>query len=89
MRRFVPAISICAALLVLAPPNAAQPFDLALYPGMGWRMIVPFRGGRTVAATGIPRQPSVFYVGVNNAGVWRSTDFGHVWKKTQTEGNRG
>ncbi len=43
-------------------------------------MIGPFRGGRGVAATGIPGQPSVFYMGVNNGGVWRTNDYGRTWK---------
>ncbi len=42
-------------------------------------MIGPFRGGRTVGATGVPGQPNVFYIGVNNGGVWKSTDYGRVW----------
>lgn len=42
-------------------------------------MIGPFRGGRTVAAVGIPSQPNVFFIGVNNGGVWKSTDYGRVW----------
>jgi photosystem II stability/assembly factor-like uncharacterized protein len=47
---------------------------------MKWRMIGPFRGGRTVGAAGIPSQPNVFYIGVNNGGVWKTTDYGHTWK---------
>ena len=46
---------------------------------MRWRHIGPFRGGRTVAAVGIPEQPNVFFIGVNNGGVWKSTDYGRVW----------
>jgi photosystem II stability/assembly factor-like uncharacterized protein len=46
---------------------------------MEWRGIGPFRGGRTVAAVGVPQQPNVFYIGVNNGGVWKTTDFGRVW----------
>ncbi len=42
-------------------------------------MIGPFRGGRTVGATGVRGQPNVFYVGVNNGGVWKTTDFGRTW----------
>src|SRR5256885_9853923 len=41
---------------------------------MRWRMIGPFRGGRTVAAVGVRQRPNVFYIGVNNGGVWESTD---------------
>ena len=42
-------------------------------------MIGPFRGGRTIGATGVRGQPNVFYVGVNNGGVWKTTDAGRVW----------
>src|SRR5437868_12772275 len=47
---------------------------------MRWRMIGPFRGGRTVAASGVPGQPNVFYIGVNNGGVWKTDDYGRTWK---------
>jgi photosystem II stability/assembly factor-like uncharacterized protein len=43
-------------------------------------MIGPFRGGRTVAASGIASDPSTYYVGVNNGGVWKSTDVGRTWQ---------
>ncbi|HUR00094.1 MAG TPA: glycosyl hydrolase, partial [Gemmatimonadaceae bacterium] len=42
-------------------------------------MIGPFRGGRTIGATGVRGQPNVFYIGVNNGGVWKTTDYGIVW----------
>jgi len=42
-------------------------------------MIGPFRGGRTVAISGIPSRPNVFYMAPNNGGVWKSTDYGHTW----------
>ena len=43
-------------------------------------MIGPFRAGRTVGAVGIPSQPNVFYIGVNNGGVWKTTDAGRTWQ---------
>lgn len=43
-------------------------------------MIGPFRGGRTVGAAGIANQPNVFYIGVNNGGVWKTDDFGRTWR---------
>src|ERR1051326_2460546 len=58
----------------------AQPSGSDVLQGMKWRMIGPFRAGRTVGATGVPGQPNVFYIGVNNGGVWKSTDYGHTWK---------
>src|SRR3954463_8023732 len=65
-------------LLAAALPAAAQ-IDPGMYGEMRWRMIGPFRGGRTVAAVGVVKQPNVFYIGVNNGGVWRSTDYGRIW----------
>ncbi len=51
-----------------------------LFSELRWRMIGPFRGGRTKAATGIPSQPNVFYIGAVNGGVWKSIDYGVTWK---------
>jgi photosystem II stability/assembly factor-like uncharacterized protein len=49
------------------------------YQDLRWRMIGPFRGGRTRAATGVPSQPNVFYVAQVNGGVWKSDDYGRTW----------
>ncbi len=46
---------------------------------MHWRMIGPFRGGRTRAAAGVPDQPNVFYIGQVDGGVWKTTDAGRTW----------
>ena len=67
------------SLLLLASSVAAQPLPDSLFEEMRWRMIGPHRGGRTVAAVGVPGTPDVFYIGVNNGGVWRSDDYGRVW----------
>src|SRR5205807_1063845 len=68
-------------LLVAIFPSVAlsQAYDPALFAELHWRSIGPFRGGRTVAATGVPGQPNLFYIGVNNGGVWRTTDYGRTW----------
>jgi photosystem II stability/assembly factor-like uncharacterized protein len=60
--------------------TSAQQVNPRLYQSMRWRMIGPFRGGRTVGAAGVPGQPNVFYIGVNNGGVWRTTDAGRTWQ---------
>ena len=75
VRRFLALLSIGFAV---SPVLAQAP----LQPGsteMHWRMIGPFRGGRTRAATGVPGQPNVFYVGQVDGGVWKSTDYGRTW----------
>jgi photosystem II stability/assembly factor-like uncharacterized protein len=69
---------LAPALLLVAGALGAQ-VDPALFGDLRWRHIGPFRGGRTVAAVGIPSQPNVFYIGVNNGGVWKTTDAGRIW----------
>src|SRR5215469_7467214 len=69
-------IPLFAACLTLA---SAQSFDPSLYSGLRWRMIGPFRGGRTVGVAGIAEQPGTFYIGVNNGGVWKTDDYGRTW----------
>jgi photosystem II stability/assembly factor-like uncharacterized protein len=60
-------------------PACAQQISPDLYAHLRWRNIGPFRGGRTRAATGVPGQPNVFYVGQVNGGVWKSDDYGRTW----------
>ncbi|MFZ3342563.1 MAG: glycoside hydrolase [Terriglobales bacterium] len=62
-----------------AAPAHAQQFDPAMYQDLHWRMIGPFRGGRTVSISGIPGHQNVFYMAPNDGGVWKSTDFGRTW----------
>jgi photosystem II stability/assembly factor-like uncharacterized protein len=59
--------------------SVAQQVPENLYQDLRWRMIGPFRGGRTRAAAGVPSQPNVFYVGQVNGGVWKSDDYGRTW----------
>jgi photosystem II stability/assembly factor-like uncharacterized protein len=60
-------------------PSAKVQFDPGLYGELRWRCIGPFRGGRTVAASGVPGKPNQYYIAANNGGVWESTDFGRTW----------
>jgi photosystem II stability/assembly factor-like uncharacterized protein len=50
-----------------------------MYQQLRWRLIGPFRGGRTVAISGVPGRPNVFYMAPNNGGVWKTTDYGRTW----------
>src|SRR5579862_2972240 len=58
--------------------GAAQQVS-ALLPGMHWRLLGPWRGGRTDAVCGVPGRPNEFYFGSANGGVWKSIDAGRVW----------
>jgi photosystem II stability/assembly factor-like uncharacterized protein len=67
------------ATLTPCVPVIAQQYDQKFYGEMRWRCIGPFRGGRTVAITGVPHQPNVFYMAAVNGGVWKTTDSGNTW----------
>jgi len=69
-------ISLVVIFATLAP---AQQFDPKLYQELRWRLIGPFRGGRSVAISGILSQPNVFYMAASNGGVWKTTDYGRTW----------
>ncbi|CAN5131313.1 hypothetical protein BH11BAC5_BH11BAC5_23150 [soil metagenome] len=69
-------VFVCTAFVY---SSFAQTIDSAMFNSMRWRMIGPHRGGRTVGAVGVPQQPNVFYIGVNNGGVWKTTDYGRTW----------
>src|SRR5215471_11802653 len=76
-------IVILLALLAAAPElsgTAAQQYSQNLYQSLRWRCVGPFRAGRTVGAAGVPGQPNVFYIGVNNGGVWKTTAYGLTWR---------
>jgi len=66
-------------LLPAALPAFAQQYDPKLFAEMRWRCIGPFRAGRTVAISGVPHQPNIFYMAAVNGGVWKTTDFGNTW----------
>lgn len=70
---------ICAALFLSVGSTFAQQIPENTYQDLHWRMIGPFRGGRTRAAAGVPSQPNVFYMAQVNGGVWKSDDCGRTW----------
>ena len=77
MRRF-------ALLFSLGLTLAAQPYPQSLFAELRWRMIGPFRVGRTPSVVGVPSQPDIFFVGVNNGGVWKTTDDCQTWNPDRT-----
>ena len=50
------------------------------YSSLDYRLIGPFRGGRSAAVTGVPGQPNTYYFGATGGGVWKSDDAGNTWK---------
>jgi photosystem II stability/assembly factor-like uncharacterized protein len=58
--------------------DSGKPED-KLFKGMKYRMIGPFRGGRSLTAAGIPGDPTTYYFGSTGGGVWKSTDGAMTW----------
>jgi photosystem II stability/assembly factor-like uncharacterized protein len=46
---------------------------------MKYRVIGPFRGGRSLTASGIAGDPTTYYFGATGGGVWKSTDGAITW----------
>ncbi len=65
---------VCFCLLL----NAQQVFP-ELFKSLQWRLIGPFRGGRSIAVSGVPGGGTTFYFGSVNGGIWKSDDAGAVW----------
>ncbi len=57
----------------------AQHNDSKLYDALEYRLIGPFRGGRSAAVTGVPGKPNLFYFGATGGGIWKTTDGGRTW----------
>ena len=67
-------IAILLAFPLLMP---AQQGDL--YRELRFRLVGPFRGGRSVAVAGVASQPNTYYFGGVGGGVWKTTDAGATW----------
>ena len=69
-------------LLFLLYPHTglAQNFDEEVYTSLEYRLIGPFRGGRSAAVTGVPDKPNLYYFGATGGGVWKTTNGGRTWE---------
>ncbi|MHB1938384.1 MAG: hypothetical protein ACYCOR_17645 [Acidobacteriaceae bacterium] len=74
------ALAAWLTALASASPLAAQSLPPALFSGLQWRLIGPFRAGRVVAVSGVPGSHREFFFGGVDGGVWKTTDAGTVWQ---------
>ena len=82
MRKLIPAAAksfITVVLLLLSSGIVfTQQMNPAVFGGLRWRLIGPFRAGR-VSAGAIDPDPNTYYIGTPGGGVWKTTDAGQVW----------
>ena len=71
--------SFSLLLLFLISSSFAQSIDSIFNP-VKYRNIGPFRGGRSVAASGVIGDPMTYYMGNTGGGLWKTEDGGQLWK---------
>ena len=81
IRRTLGLVLLLAASAVAQTEQASPAKALNdAYKNVKWRCIGPFRGGRSVCASGVVGQPQTYYMGTTGGGVWKTVNAGHHWK---------
>ena len=79
-------IAITASMLWTSPVKAQGPaaqrtaVDPSYYADLHWRSIGPPRSGYVSAPAGITGDPTTYYAGMPEGGVWKTTNGGNTWK---------
>jgi photosystem II stability/assembly factor-like uncharacterized protein len=71
---------LALTILFVTATSLAHAVAPALFQDLNWRSIGPFRGGRVLAVAGVPGEPTHFYFGAVNGGVWETNDAGRTWR---------
>lgn len=84
MSRSTPLL-LLAAIAAALPAHAqltapASPVDSFAVRALHWRLIGPFRSGRSVAVAGSATRPLEYYAGTTGGGVMKTVDGGYTWK---------
>ncbi len=61
-------------------PQPGAGNDSALFSKIKYRLIGPWRGGRSAAVAGSYKNKNTFYFGATGGGVWKTTDGGSNWR---------
>ncbi len=54
-------------------------YEHDLLQGVQWRLVGPFRGGRSGTVCGLNDHSDIYYMGTAGGGVWKTTDGGNTW----------
>lgn len=71
-----------SAILADPPQDTTDqnPNDLdTKYSVVKWRNIGPFRGGRSVCASGVSNDSQTYFMGTTGGGLWKTEDAGQHW----------
>lgn len=75
-----PTIIAVILLSFLSFKTQSQNFQESNYDALEYRLLGPFRGGRSAAVTGVPNQPNLYYFGSTGGGIWKTTNGGREWE---------
>lgn len=84
------ACTLLAILILISSPSlfaqkrkknkkTTPEINTELYNKLEYRLVGPFRGGRSAAVTGITGNEKVFYMGSTGGGVWQTENAGETW----------
>src|SRR5437867_5251456 len=80
MHRLSIVLSASTVLVTAFAPLGAQQVSSSYFAGLKWRSIGPPRSGYISAPAGVPGDPTTYYVGMPEGGVWKTTNGGTTWK---------
>lgn len=72
-------IILLLAVVLMVGTTAGQTAESFFKP-LKYRNIGPFRGGRSVTASGVVGDPLTYYMGTTGGGLWKTTDAGQRWE---------
>ena len=79
MTKSILLLLVASSLHAQSVPPAGSTLDSLLKP-VQWRSIGPFRGGRSVAATGVVGDNATYYMGTTGGGLWKTDNMGISWR---------
>ncbi|MFT7205257.1 MAG: photosystem II stability/assembly factor-like uncharacterized protein, partial [Algoriphagus sp.] len=71
--------SLYSALLLLITVAISAQTANEYFSPLKYRNIGPYRGGRSVTATGVVDDPLTYYMGTTGGGLWKTTNAGVQW----------
>jgi photosystem II stability/assembly factor-like uncharacterized protein len=73
-------VLFAATVMVVLGTLHAQQMNPSYFAEMRWRSIGPPRSGYVSAPAGVPGDPTTYYAGMPEGGVWKTTNGGTTWR---------
>ena len=73
-------VHFCGSSISATATRSAPDYYDTIFKPVKWRSIGPFRGGRSVAGTGVVGDPKTYYMGTTGGGLWKTENMGVSWQ---------